>query len=519
MLIMKKLLYIAMLGAALLTMSCTNLDEHIYSQIPKDDFLSVDANLVLYTTRPYTLLQKWGSEQSMWTLILQLSNEVAVPKSYSGAWGETRYSELQKMKIPAANKLVRKGWDFCFDGIAACNDALYEYGKVEQTNTIKKNIAEIKVLRAFYYFLAVDCFGNVPYSIDKTETDYPLQKDRAFMCQFLEKEIKDNMEFLDKTPSAANYGRVTEGMAKFLLAKIYLNSEVWFNTPKWGDVESICKDIMENGGYHLANTYEENFAIDNENGCEAIFAIPHSSVYTREAFYPYVLTLNSDLAGIWKVGSTWDGTFMGQPDFMASYEEGDLRKKACWLFGEIYDLDGNRVMYQEGITEDKKPIMKEMYLEDINIPEEKFSAGLGRTDGARIIKWPYQSDGTLTSYQVSMENDFYLMRYSDVVLMYVEALVRQKRTSEAATVAEFQKIRERAGLAPIEAGDLTLDNLLLERQHELCMEGWSREDLIRFGHYLDAWWSKDAGSAYQLLLPIPELAIGANPKLVQNNGY
>lgn len=511
--IMKKTLFIVMLGAALLSYSCTNLDEHIYSQIPKDEFLSDDNNLVLYTTRPYTLLQKWGVEQSMWTLILQLSNEVAVPKSYTGAWGETRYGELQTMKIPASNKLVRTAWDFCFNGIAACNDALYELGKVKQSEVTQKNIAEIKVLRAFYYFLAVDCWGNVPYSIDKTQTDYPDQKDRKFMCDFIENEINDNIDKLDKVPTAATYGRVTEGMAKFLLAKLYLNYDVWFKTPKYDKVETICKEIMDSGYYSLSATYEANFAIQNENGPEAIFAIPHSSVYTREAFYPFVITLNSDLAGIWKIGSTWDGTFMGQPDFMASYEDGDTRKASSFIFGDIYDLDGNRVQYLDG------GVYKDYSLEPENIPEERYGAGLKRTDGARIVKWPYQSDGTLTTYTVSMENDFYLMRYSDVVLMYVEALLRQGKTADAAAVPAFARIRQRAGLQPIPAACLTLDKLLAERQHELAMEGWARQDLIRFGHYLDKWWAKPAGSDYMLLLPIPELARGDNPKLQQNPGY
>jgi len=84
---------------------------------------------------------------------------------------------------------------------------------------------------------------------------------------------------------------------------------------------------------------------------------------------------------------------------------------------------------------------------------------------------------------------------------------------------EFKTIRQRAGLAPMTEAELTLDNLLLERQHELAMEGWSRQDLIRFGHYLDKWWAKPQGSEYMLLLPIPELARGSNPKLNQNPGY
>ena len=118
-----------------------------------------------------------------------------------------------------------------------------------------------------------------------------------------------------------------------------------------------------------------------------------------------------------------------------------------------------------------------------------------------------------------MENDFILFRYADVVLMYVEALMRQGKTGDAAAVQEFKDIRTRAGLEPMTAADLTFDNFLWERQHELVMEGWGRQDLIRFGKYLDKWWMKEAGQERELLLPIPEEMRGANPKLQQNPGY
>ncbi len=499
--------------------SCTNLDEHIYSQIPKDVFLSDDANIPLYTSRPYTSLQTWGSEQSMLTLIMQLSNEVAIPKAYNGSWGEARYGEIQSHVIPASNKLVRCAWDFCFDGISACNDAIYELQNVEnKTETILKSISEIKILRAYYYLLAVDCWGNVPYSVDKAQTDYPEQKDRAFMLDFIENEIKENIDRLDSTVSTSTYGRVTKGMAQFILAKIYLNSQEWIGTPRYDEAESICKEIMDSGNYSLSSTYSANFAINNENGSEAIFAIPHSSVYTNNAFYIYVMTFNEDLQRAFNIGETWNGSMMAQPDFFDSYEDGDTRKDDTWLYGPVYDYTGARFQYDE-LQSDGSKVAKDYTLTASPIDAGKYTSGIGRFEGARIIKWPYQTDGTLTSYKISMENDFYLMRYSDVVLMYVEALLRQGRTSEAAAVPEFVQIRSRAGLAPIAESDLTLDALLLERQHELAMEGWSRQDLIRFGKYTDAWWAKDAGQPYMRLLPIPSERMGDNPKLKQNEGY
>ena len=120
-----------------------------------------------------------------------------------------------------------------------------------------------------------------------------------------------------------------------------------------------------------------------------------------------------------------------------------------------------------------------------------------------------------------VENDFYLMRYSDVVLMYVEALLRQSKTAEAANVQEFKDIRTRAGLAPIAAADLTLDALYLERSHELALEGWQRQDMIRFGKYTEAWWAKPADNpdGHTELLPIPDERKADNPNLKQNPGY
>lgn len=512
---MKKSLIYALGAILLIGSACTNLDENIYSQIPKDVFLSDDANIALYTSRPYTALQSWGEEQSMLTLIMQLTNEAAIPKSYNGSWGEARYGEVQSHDIPSSNKLVRCAWDFCFNGISACNDAIYELQKAEnQTDVIKKNIAEIKVLRAYYYLLAVDCWGNVPYSIDKTQTDYPQMKDRAFMLSFIEKEINDNIDALDENVTSATYGRVTKGVAQFILAKIYLNSEVWTGKQRYSEAEKVCKDIMDSGNYELASSYSANFAIHNENGPEAIFAIPYSSVYTDHCFYIYVMTFNEDLQNAYNIGETWNGSLIAQPDFFDSYEQGDTRKDDTWLYGQVYDANGAKYQYK------KMDGSKEDYiLTPSPISEDKYTAGLGRFEGARIIKWPFQTDGSLTSYSVSMENDFYLMRYSDVVLMYVESLLRQGKVADASAVPQFRQIRLRAGLQPMSTSDLTLDSFLLERQHELCLEGWSRQDLIRFGKYNDPWWLKKEGKPYMNLLPIPEERRGDNPNLVQNEGY
>lgn len=517
---MKKIVTIAF--AALAMAACTNLDEQLYSQISKEEFMKHDEVIAQYTSRPYTKLQNWGEEQSYWTLVLQIGNEMAVPKSYDKSWGEPRYTELQTHNITTSNKLVGTGWDFCFNGISACNDAIYELQKLEQNETVKRNIAECKILRVYYYFMAVDLWGKVPFSIDKTETKLPEVKTRPEMYSFLVKEIQDNMEFLTPAPSTTTYGRVTQDVAKFLLAKLYLNAAVYTGTARWAEAESVCHEIMASGHFRLTASYAQNFAIHNEGSTEAILAIPYSSTYTSHTFYPFVLTLNSDLLPLYNISAgTWNGTHMGQPDFMARYDAADTRKADTWLFGDIYDLNGQRWTIVTGVDKNGKDIVEEYSLIDTPIPEDHFGRGLDRMEGARIIKWPYQTDGVLKSYSVDMENDFILMRYADVVLMYVEALLRQNKVGDAANVPEFQQIRTRAGLEPIPAAGLNLDSFFEERQKEMALEGWVHNDLVRFGKYLEAWWAKPADSHEgHILLPIPEDKRSANPNLdPQNPGY
>ena len=487
--------------------SCTDLEEDIFSDIPKDGFFTSEEQLVIYSARAYTKLQAWGSEQSLWTLNIQLSDELAAPKNSVNDWVDPRYKELQTHNIPSSNKLVRQGWDYCFDGIAACNDVIYEIEKSPIEFDGKSMVlAEMKVLRAFFYFCAVDCWGNVPYSVSKIEKDYPEQKDRRFMFDFLEKEILENVDALSPKAGPEFYGRITQGVAYTLLAKLYLNAEQWIGRPEWEKAEDACEKVIGSHQYSIENDYKANFRVHNESSKEAIFAIPYSTVYTQSDhndFVIFILTLSPVMCKAFNIPAAgWDG-FIGQPDFLATYEEGDIRKKATWLYGQQYDSKGQPI---DGY------VISEEYDED------NYSSERPETSGARVGKWEYQTDGLLTSDQTSMENDFFVFRYADVVLMYVEALVRQGRDDEALMLEDFKKIRTRAGLEPMTY--ITLESLLLERSHELALEGWKRQDQIRFGTYGRRWWAKpDEDKPYMNLLPIPRERLNANPKLTQNPGY
>jgi hypothetical protein len=513
---MKAKYIITGLFMAALAWSCTNLDETTYSDMPRDKFLNDPQLLELYSGRAYMTLQNYCVEQSLWTLNLQTADECTVPMNSVGEWGNnTRYIELQQHNFVVSNKLIRTGWEFCFNGIAACNDVISETEKSTLEFAGKERIlAEIKVLRAFYYFMAADCWGNVPYSVDPDDKSLPEQKDRAFFFTFIEKEILDNINALDEA-SANTYGKVTKGVAYTLLAKLYLNAEVWLGTPMWQKAADACLEVINGGRYTIMDNYNSNFSVDNDLSTEGIFVIPYSTIYTSDddcAFILYLLTLNStDCANFKITASGWDG-FVGQPDFMQSYDAADTRKAETYLFGQQYDANGRPATYESGGAQVP-------YIIEPVFDESKYVSGRAYNEGAKLSKWTYQTDGMLTSDE-SMENDFALFRYSDVLYMYAEALLRQGGSAAAAVARDdFQRIRTRAGLEPFTASTLTLETLLAERGHEFALEGWRRNDLIRFGKWTDAWWAKAASPSHTSIYPIPTEMMATNSNLKQNPGY
>lgn len=488
--------------------ACTDLTEHIYSAIPIEDYFSNEKEMISNASRAYSKLQPYCTEQSLWTLSIMTSDEGAAPVNANGSWAEARYEQLQKHTFDPSNKLVRRGWEFCFDGIASCNEILYETELSNVDFESKENIiAEVKILRAFYYFMAVDGWGNVPFSIDYSDPSYPEQKDRKFMFEWIEKEILENAPLLSDVAEPSYYGRATQGMAYTLLGKLYMMSQEWTGVERWADAEKALKKVIDSGQYSIEPIYNDNFKPSNESSCENIFVIPYSTVHTqsdRNSFVIYMLVLHPASCATFNITATpWDG-LVCQPDFFSLYSDKDSRRSSSWLYGQQYDLSGSPI---EGFV--ITPIFD----------ESLFKTGRGTYDGAKLCKWSYQTDGLLSGDNISMENDFALFRLSDVVLLWAEALVRQNRAAEAVSNTFLQDIRRRASLEPYTAAELTLDEILAERGRELAWEGWRRSDLIRHGKWNNPWWAKGETPKHTKLFPIPREARASNPNLKQNPGY
>lgn len=485
--------------------SCTKLDEVVYSDIPIDNFFKTEKDVLSNAGRSYTKLQKYPEEFSIWSLTELASDEMVAPQRDDGqVWDNGRWDQLHTHRFNSTNKIITYAYQFVYEGISACNEVLYETESSPINFSGKEKIlAEIKILRAYFYYIAIDNWGNVPFSIDYTNKDLPIQKDRTFMFSFIVNEIIANVDKLQEQPTSEFYGRVTKGMAYTLLAKMYLNAKEWTGTEKWNEAVAACDKVIALNAYHIEDDFFTNFKVRNEVSKENIFVIPMHPIFTRDRFYWQQLTLNDASRQSFDfVGQMWD-EFVLEPGFLNKYSDVDKRKKT-FLFGQQYDQAGNPISFMEGGV--KVPFIYTPTIE--NYMSRK------RWEGARCAKYEYQPK--LQYYVAEMDNDFVLFRYADVLYTKLEALWKLGKAGEMINDPELRKIRTRAGLAPYEVVNLNANELLNEFGREFAWEGRRRQDQIRFGVWGEAGWNKPTSPATAKLFPIPQTVLSANPNLVQN---
>jgi starch-binding outer membrane protein, SusD/RagB family len=504
---MKKSIYIKLFFSILLVtgfISCTNLDEEVYSDIPLNEFFQSEKDVLMNAGRAYTKLQKYMEEFSVWSLNELASDEMVAPGRDDGfVWDNGRWDEIQKHNVSSTNKINRLAWENTFEGISACNEIIYETESTDITFDAKDQIVcEIKILRAYFYYIAMDNWGNIPFTIDFTDKNLPPQKDRQYVFDYIENEILDNVDQLQNEPTSANYGRVTQGMAYTLLAKLYLNAQEWIGVNRLEDCVAACNKVTGTGFYSVESDYFANFLVNNEGSMENIFVIPMHSVYTKDHFYWYTLTLNDASRATFAFkGNMWD-EFVLEPGFLDKYDTLDIRRNS-FLFGQQKDMAGNDIVI-DGENFIYTPTIA-------NYMSRK------KWEGARCCKYEYQE--SLEYYVTDMENDFALFRYADVLYTKLEALWRLGRAGEMIGDADLQKIRTRAGLQPLQESDLTDEGFLDELGREFAWEAHRRQDQIRFGVYESSWWNKPPSDATDKLFPIPETALSTNSNLNQNAGY
>jgi starch-binding outer membrane protein, SusD/RagB family len=458
----------------------------------------------------YTQLQGLTANNAMLLTSEETTDALIVPGRIGGDWADGGvWQQLWLHTYDASHGNISGAWDNAYNTIGAINITLGLLQGLPSTSATTYSIAELKTLRAYFYFLLLNNFGNVPLIISSsTDASTVVTSPAATVYAFLVNELKTNGPILSAstaTKDPSQYGRLNKWGAYFMLAKLYLNQNVitgLTDNSGYTLCSQMCDSLMTSG-YSLQPNFLDNFSSNNSGSVENIFVIPYDHI-NAPGLQLQMMTFHYNQAAKYNWGSTggpWNG-FTTTADFYSRFDNADSRK-AGWQHGVQFAADGVTPLTTRGsdssLLLNFRPQITSLYKAT-------------EYDGVRQQKWQL-----VPGYQ-SQDADFALFRYSDVLLMKAEALMRTGQT--AAALNFTAPVRQRAGLANFSAGAFNADSLLAERGRELVWEGWRRQDLIRFGHFGDARQFKTADpDNHFALFPIPTEALQKNPHLTQNPIY
>jgi hypothetical protein len=545
-------LFMVLIFMLVISQSCTNLDEEVFSEITPDNFFQNEEQFVSALGNAYTRL--YGYSMGDTHDMRELSTDEMITPTRGQDWDDGGH--LRRLHLHSWNwedPTLNGTWNFCFAGVNTANrliavfQDLVDNGKVTQEDA-DGYFAELKTLRAFFYYVLLDTFGNVPIVTGFADAEpFPPTDSKEEVYAFIESELLENRDKLTKDIGGAAYGRANYWVAQTILAKLYLNAEVYNGNAEWVKARDVCDDIIDDGDFELETDYFANFNVKNEGSKEFIFAIPYDKVYAAGFNLP-MKTLHYGSQFTYNLtDQPWNG-FCSMEEFYNSYDDNDLRKgdpgtqdgpatrRGNFLAGYQYTAAGLPVLDDKYERQDplnpEKPYDPDG--EWVNFTPNVGTVGSSalRQAGVRVGKWEYEIGGT-----TEMSNDFSIFRYADVILMKAEAEWRLNNNGIALTL--LNQVRERADLDPVsdldapvsfavEDGDVPGGEIFNERGREFFEEQSRRTDLIRFGLFTSvAKWALPTtvtgdflvNGEHTTLFPIPRAQKDANPNLVQNPGY
>lgn len=493
---MKKI--ILFLGALVLILSsCTDLEEVLYGKIPGDKYPENDNQVANLTVEGYARLRPLCDDEGWWFLAQEISSdELCGPTRGSDWYDGGKWVNMHKHDWTNDDEGVNRMWDVLWKGITTCNQTLDMMRELPQNDAIKAKMKEAEVLRSFYYYLLIDNYGDVPYvTVAKGAPEKPFKISRSAVFDSLVTSITEALPYLKLIDNKYMVTRYT-GFA--ILAKLYLNAEVYTGTPMWDLAGQYCDSILA-GPFQLDPTVTGSFLTNNALAPEIIFSIPYDEdnfqgfrLHMRTLHYQHNLKYNMPVG-------PWNG-FAVVPTHFDTYDQNDLRRTAYHIFGLQLTPGGKTIL--DGET--KKPLDITPHLPALTMQAPAFTPEQIRMTGARVGKYEIKMGA-----KENLSNDFPLFRLSDFYLMKAETEIRQGRSGDQ----WIAPIRTRAGVTPFTGATLT--NLLAERGRELYCEGHRRQDQIRFGTWGNAWWEKQASGPERKTFPIPKWATDANPNLLR----
>lgn len=518
--------------------NCTDLDEKIYSELPEDGYKYTEKDFQPTVGSIYPPLRDLLSRTGYYIAQEVSGDAIVMPPNASGWDDGGLFRRIHYHTWSSEQQHVKSMWGSFYKGIILCNKALR---KIEtdmvpapSPDTRKRAIAEIRSLRALYYWLICDNYGDAPLQL--TTDVYLLPKSsRKDIFNFIEKELVESFPDLNKNVDAETYGKMNYWAAKALLANLYLNAEVYTGIPKWDECKTICDEIILSKKFELENKFKDAFRAEHITIKETILAIPYDEKFGGGNNI-HMFSWHSSLAAKFELKITpWGaGSTQGVPQFINTYNPKDTRLEDTWLMGPQFAADGvTRLL--GAFDKNGEPLEFRKDIPDGNYTSEM--------EGYRMNKFE-----VLPGTQFSSNTDFPLFRYSETLMMKAECLLRKGSASDAAEIVtevrqrnfksdpseatvtgaklqgnsvyeygyvENYKIVDKGNTDPIEFG-----GMLDELGWEFAWEAHRRRDLIRFGVFTKkSWLSHKPQGDYRTVFPIPENIITSNPLVEQNPNY
>ncbi|PTR01167.1 putative outer membrane starch-binding protein [Mucilaginibacter yixingensis] len=541
--------------AALIFSSCHKLDVPITSELTSQSFPTTAAQYNAASGAMYIALRNDYATSYFFTQ--SCSTDEAVLPSFGPNWVDgNKYVELHRHTWTKDNAWVNSTWTYFANIIGTVNQTISIFKGAPASASKTTSIAELRTVRALAYFWMMDNYGNVPLDTLYGATDLKTNTPRAQVFSYVESELKTAIPSLKTNVDGTTYGQVTVNLAYAILAKMYLNAQVYTGTQRNDDCITYCDKIISSNAYSLEpmSTYLQQFYPTNgPSAKEFIFAIPFDATTSSGNMFFARYDLNRNLGIKYRYSgstaggytdpvmnqSTGNGLSNIQPsgprmttdEFYANFNDpNDVRNKQ-WLTGAQTWDDGSPIMvattkkgYDQFYTGTDASYVYALNLTPLGHTSRNgaTSFDLGNDEiawniGYRNIKFLADYTNTISRNQ---SNDMPIFRYSDIILMKAEAIFRGGTPTLGATALSLVNQLRANRTTSAALTSLTLDAIYAERSREFAWECWHRNDMIRFGKYENTWGlGKTNTDTYRRLFPIPTVAFQTNAKLVQNTGY
>ena len=529
---------------ALATVGCTDLDvdiKSVYTEYPTDSEIAIEARI---SNAYFAFRDAIGRRYDEG---ISCNSDEYTAVSFGGDYLNDR--DMANFSLHSVDQDACKNqlnvYSEIQGGITNCNQILMDLG--DENVSVS---APVRAARAFYTFLLMDNWGDTPI------IDYRLlgadgivdRSPRADVARWIETELLEVRDDCPTEVSSETYGTPTRWMVDALLAKLYINWNVytqdvtsasWSSTAtneKLNDCVAACDDVIKSGLFDLSDDYKKKFMYDNGPHIkDFIYAMPFDAITQTGMTYARFRT--------WRQGQK-DNGFYSVP--LASSVGGNMALTP--EYAELFCLPGDRRndviagdanaetfdVYQYDATTGEKTNVRNTYqgtpvvfTKKITLATQDGDLNTGKNltgwvQGYKSIKF-FPNVEEVNAHSRNQSNDIPIFRYADILLMKCEAIVRGASATNGDTPQSlFNQIRSYVN-APTISSTPSLQDILDERGREFLDEHWRRNDLIRFGDFEREWGFKylnpNANALTNRLLPLSRDILNVNTNWKQNNGY